>query len=407
MFIQPTELNWKKAFFTIWTGQAVSQLSSSVLQMAIIWYLIADTQSPIIVSLSGIMAFLPQGLLGPFIGVFIDRYNRKVIMIVSDLVVAFASLVLVVSGIFSELPVWLIMLVLLIRSVGMAFHTPSLQTVTPLIVPKNMLAKCSGYSQTLQSISLIVSPGLAAVLFAVLDINYIILIDVVGALIALTTLVIVKVPDRKRENTEIPNVLREAVDGIRELKDKNLVGFMLLGAIFNLFYMPLFVLFPMMPLSYFGMTEWHAGLVEIVFGIGMLVGAGGLSFWGGTNNKVYTVMWAVFVIGVSLTISGTLPPSGFVLFAVLSAFLGLATPFVNLQNVVFQQHIDDEYLGRVMSLSGSLMVIATPIGITLSGVMAEFIGIDNLFFILGIFIIVTSFLYWVIPSVRNSDKPNS
>lgn len=406
MFIQPTHLNWKKAFFTIWTGQAISQLSSSVLQMAIVWYLIADTQSPVIVALSGIMAFLPQGLLGPFIGVFIDRYNRKVIMIVSDLVIALASLVLVVIGIFSELSVWLIMLVLFIRSVGTAFHTPSLQAVTPLIVPKNMLVKCSGYSQTLQSISLIVSPALAALLFALLDINYIILIDVVGALIAFATLAIVKIPDRKRENIEVPNILREAMDGIRELKDKKLVGFMLLGALFNLFYMPLFVLFPMMPLSYFGMTEWHAGLVEIVFGIGMLVGAGVLSFWGGPKNKVYTVMGAVFIIGLSLTISGTLPQSGFVIFTVLSAFLGLATPYFNLQNVVFQQHIDDVYLGRVMSLLGSLMVIATPIGIALSGVVAEFLGIENLFFILGLLIIVTSLFYWVIPSVRNCDKTN-
>ncbi|MEG0385595.1 MAG: MFS transporter [Solibacillus sp.] len=405
MFIQSTHSNWKKAFFTIWSGQAISQLSSSVLQMAIVWYLIATTQSPVIVAISGIMAFLPQGLLGPFIGVFIDRYNRKVIMIVSDLVIALASLVLVVVGIFSELPVWLIMLVLFIRSVGAAFHTPSLQAVTPLIVPKDMLAKCSGYSQTLQSVSLIVSPGLAAVLFAVIDINYIILIDVIGALIAFVTLLIVKIPDRKRENTEVPNVLREALDGIRELKDKKLVGFMLLGALFNLFYMPLFVLFPMMPLSYFGMTEWHAGLVEIVFGVGMLVGAGILSFWGGTKNKVYTVMGSVLMIGVSLTISGILPQSGFVLFAVLSAFLGLATPYFNLQNVVFQQRIEEEYLGRVMSLLGSLMVIGTPIGIALSGVMAEYLGIEKVFFILGLLITVTSLLYWIIPSVRNSDKP--
>ncbi len=406
MFIKPTHLNWKKAFFTIWTGQAISQLSSSVLQMAIVWYLIAETHSPIIIALSGIMAFLPQGLLGPFIGVFIDRHNRKVIMIVSDLFIALASLVLVVVGIFSELPVWLIMVVLFSRSIGAAFHLPSLQAVTPLLVPKDMLAKCSGYSQTLQSISLIASPGLAAVLFAVMDINYIILIDVVGALIAFATLVIVKIPHRQREQIEVPNVLREAIDGIRELKDKKLVGFMLLGALFNLFYMPLFVLFPIMPLSYFGMTEWHAGLVEIVFGIGMLVGAGLLSYWGGTQNKVYTVMGAVFIIGVSLTISGTLSPNGFVAFAVLSVLLGLATPYIQLQNVVFQQRIEDEYLGRVLSLSGSLMVIATPIGIALSGVAAEFIGIENLFFILGLLIMGTSVLYWAIPSVRNSDKTN-
>lgn len=407
MLIQPTQSNWKTTFFTIWTGQAFSLLSSSVLQMAIVWYLIADTQSPMIIALSGIMAFLPQGLLGPFIGVFIDRYNRKMIMIFSDLVIALASLVLVIYGIFGELPVWLIMTVLFIRSVGIAFHTPSLQAITPLIVPKEMLAKCAGYSQTFQSVSLIISPVLAAALFAIWEINYIIMLDVAGALIAFLTLVIVRIPKVKSDDVKAPHVLREAMEGIQALKEKNLVVFMLLGALFNLFYMPLFVLFPLMPLSYFGMTEWHAGLVEIIFGIGMLFGAVLLGYWGGTKNRVYTVMGAAFIMGAALAISGALPPNGFVIFAILSVVLGLGTPYFNgIQTVVFQHHIDPQYLGRVMSLSGSLMVIATPLGIAFSGAAAEYIGIENVFLVFGLFMIGTSMLYWMIPSVRKSDEFN-
>lgn len=69
-----------KTFFTIYFGQAVSQLTSSVLQMAIVWYLIAEGASGIIIALSGIMAFLPQGILGLFVGVYIDRHNRKAII---------------------------------------------------------------------------------------------------------------------------------------------------------------------------------------------------------------------------------------------------------------------------------------------------------------------------------------
>lgn len=400
------ENNWKKTFFTIWTGQAFSQLSSSVLQMAIVWDLIANTNSSIILALSGIMAFLPQGLLGPFIGVFIDRYDRKKIMIISDIVIAAASLLLVVAGMFGPLPIWLVMVVLCIRSIGAAFHTPSLQAVTPLIVPTDMLAKCSGYSQTLQSVSLIISPALAAALYAVWDINYIILIDVLGALIALATLLVSRIP--KLDNVEksaVPNVIEEAKDGIKALKRHNLLAFMIICALFSLVYMPIYVLYPMMTLSYFGGTSWHAGFVEIVFGVGMLIGALVLGAWGGFKNKIHTITVSTLLIGLGLLISGLLPVSQFIWFAVLSAIIGFASPFyTGIQTVIFQEKIESEYLGRVMSLVGSLMVISTPVGIAISGFVSEQIGIENLFLVLGIIIIVISLLFVAVPSVRKSGE---
>ena len=69
--------NWKRTFYTIWVGQAFSQLTSSILQFAMIWYLTATTKSGIMLSLSVMMAFLPQGILGLFTGVFIDRFDRR------------------------------------------------------------------------------------------------------------------------------------------------------------------------------------------------------------------------------------------------------------------------------------------------------------------------------------------
>ena len=112
-----------KTFFTIYFGQAVSQLTSSVLQMAIVWYLIAKGASGVVIALSGIMAFLPQGILGLFVGVYIDRHSRKAIMIWSDLLIAGAGLFLVIAGLFGKLSIALIMLVLALRSVGTAFRS--------------------------------------------------------------------------------------------------------------------------------------------------------------------------------------------------------------------------------------------------------------------------------------------
>lgn len=395
--------NINKTFLIVYTGQAISQLTSSILQMAIVWYLITETNSSNIVALSGIVGFLPQGVLGLFIGVYIDRFDRKKIMIISDLLIASASLSLSVSGFFGEISIPLIMIVLFIRSVGTAFHVPSLQAITPLIVSKDELPKYSGYSQTLQSISLLLSPVLASFFFSIWSLQAIVMLDVLGAIIGVFTLCIVTIPKIKIdfENTKI-NIILEMKEGIATLKKNKLFNFMLLGAAFSIVYIPIFVLYPMMTLSYFGKNQWYAGAIEVVFAIGMLIGSLVLSVTGGGKRKIITIAFFCFIIGISLSTSGILGKNMFIGFALCSTLLGVATPFYQgLQVVVFQQKIQEEYLGRVMSLSGSLMAIGTPIGIGLSGVISDKIGVENFFLYSGIIIVFVSILYL---TIQTSEK---
>ena len=395
--------NINKTFLIVYTGQAISQLTSSILQMAIVWYLITETNSSNIVALSGIVGFLPQGVLGLFIGVYIDRFDRKKIMIISDLLIASASLSLSVSGFFGEISIPLIMIVLFIRSVGTAFHVPSLQAITPLIVSKDELPKYSGYSQTLQSISLLLSPVLASFFFSIWSLQAIVMLDVLGAIIGVFTLCIVTIPKIKIdfENTKI-NIILEMKEGIATLKKNKLFNFMLLGAAFSIIYIPIFVLYPMMTLSYFGKNQWYAGAIEVVFAIVMLIGSLVLSVTGGGKRKIITIAFFCFIIGISLSTSGILGKNMFIGFALCSTLLGVATPFYQgLQVVVFQQKIQEEYLGRVMSLSGSLMAIGTPIGIGLSGVISDKIGVENFFLYSGIIIVFISILYL---TIQTSEK---
>ena len=145
--------NWKLKFYTIWAGQAVSLITSAILQMA---------RSAMVLSMASLVGFLPYAVFGPAIGVLVDRHDRKKIMIGADLIIAAAGAVLAIVALYMELPIWMVMVVLFIRSIGTAFHTPALNAVTPLLVPEEQLTKCAGYSQSLQSISYIVSPAVAA-----------------------------------------------------------------------------------------------------------------------------------------------------------------------------------------------------------------------------------------------------
>ena len=140
-------------------------------------------------------------------------------MIGADLIIAAAGAVLAIVAFYMELPVWMVMIVLFIRSIGTAFHTPALSSVTPLLVPEEQLTKCAGYSQSLQSISYIVSPAVAALLYSVWDLNAIIAIDVLGAVIASITVAIVRIPKLgDRVQSLEPNFIREMKEGIVVLR---------------------------------------------------------------------------------------------------------------------------------------------------------------------------------------------
>lgn len=132
-------------------GQSVSLITSGILQMSIIFYLTAKTNSAMVLSIATLMGFLPQAVIGPFAGTFVDRHSRKGVMIGADLMIAATGGFLAVVSIFMELPIWLIMLVLFVRSIGNAFHSPASSAVTPLMVPQDQLTKCAGYNQTMQA----------------------------------------------------------------------------------------------------------------------------------------------------------------------------------------------------------------------------------------------------------------
>lgn len=399
--------NWKRNFFTIWTGQAFSQLSSSVLQFAIVWYLTDKTGSAMVLSVAMMMGFLPQGILGLFIGVFIDRYSRKRIMIISDLLISVASFVMVIAGWMGVLTTKLILVVLLLRSVGSAFHNPCLQAVTPQIVPPDQLTKCSGYSQAVESVSMILSPVIAAVLYSSWSLSRIVFLDVIGALIAVFTLGIAVIPELEQdEKVGKVQVLREAKEGLQILMtNKGMLGLVLIGSIYTLAMMPISALFPLMSMSYFNGTSTNASIVEVVFSVGLLFGSLILARWGATKNRIYTIIGSFLLMSLSLFISGILPPSGFYAFVVCSWLMGVSGPFYwGTYTPLLQSNFEAKYLGRVLSLSSSIRLLSGPIGLAASGILAEKYGANKWFLVAGGLVLLASFLCIVVPSVRNCDN---
>lgn len=136
--------DWKKTLGIIFTGQVFSLLTSSLVQFALIWYLTYKTGSAIVLAISTIVALVPQMILGPFVGVWIDRLDRRKVMMGADSFIAIASLILgILFLIQGEVSTILIYAILFIRSLGSTFHSPSFQASIPLIAPEDKLVKVS------------------------------------------------------------------------------------------------------------------------------------------------------------------------------------------------------------------------------------------------------------------------
>lgn len=188
--------NWKKQFITIYLGQAFSILGSAAVQFAVIWWLTIQTESAITLTIASIVSFLPNMLIGPFAGVWIDRYNRRRVIIAADGLVALSSVILGAAFLIMQSPpVWFIYMILFLRGVGNTFHAPAMQAAIPTLVPADMLTKAGGWGNMIQSVSTMLGPVLGAALMAFMHISAIMLVDILGAVFAIICLMFVKIPD--------------------------------------------------------------------------------------------------------------------------------------------------------------------------------------------------------------------
>ena len=139
--------SWKQTFAIIWSGQLVSILSSSVVAYAIVFWMSLETRSPEVLALSAISGMLPQALLGLFVGVYVDRWDRKRTMILADSFIALCTLGLAVLFWLDAAELWHVYLLLACRSVGSAFHVPAMQASVPLLAPASQLTRIAGVNQ--------------------------------------------------------------------------------------------------------------------------------------------------------------------------------------------------------------------------------------------------------------------
>lgn len=394
--------DWKKIFSIIWTGQVFSTLSSAIVGYAVIFWLSVETGSAEVLAFATIAALLPQLVLGLFTGVYIDRWDRKRTMIIADIFIAACTAVIGVLFYTGDVKISHIYLLLALRSAGSAFHIPAMQASIPLLAPQTELMRIAGINHIIQSVSTIAGPALAALFVSTIDMTYILLFDVAGALIACSTLMMVSIPNPERNMAAgAPNIRREMIEGMKEIYCKpGLLWLFVFAVLAAVFIMPIAALFPLMTLNHFSGNTYHMSIVEIAWGIGMLLGGTLMGLKRLRINKIILINTMHILLGLSFVFSGLLPVSGFVFFTVFTMAGGLAMAiFSGSFTVVLQTLVDPAALGRVFSMHGSLTLLPAMLGLLATGFIADNIGIGNAFVISGIGIGIVGILSFCMPPV--------
>ncbi len=387
---------WQKQFFTIACGQTVSLIGSSAVQFALIWWMAQETASPMMLSLAGLVAFLPQLFLGPIAGVWIDRMKRKYVVIGADLFIGLVAAVFAIFFAIGQPPVWTVCLVLGIRAIGNVFHTPAIQALIPMLVPQNALMQANGWSQFMQSGAFMLGPVVGALLFGAFSMPVILLTDFIGSLVASITVAVVKIQEPGRNNVHYPNFLRELREGIAVFRMRpQLLHILLNAGICMIFYMPLSSLYPLMSSDYFHVNAFHGSIVEFCYAAGMMLSALWMGRLHSDRDKLQIARGGLIGLGTIVLLCGLLPAQYlfFWLFACLCFFMGACGNVYGLPIMTYmQEHIPEEALGRAFSLMGSMMSIAMPLGLLIAGPCAERFGVAFWFFISGIIMFAVTLL---------------
>ncbi|MFL7791264.1 MAG: MFS transporter, partial [Anaerolineae bacterium] len=413
---------WKIPFFSIWTGQQISLVGSRAVRFAVIFWLAKQMEAsspddaPIVLSLTMLASVVPQALVSLLAGAYVDRWNRRLVMLIADSIVALASLWLAymfwveaVQG-GTTVQTWHIYIVMMIRSLATAFHLPAMTASTSLMVPEEHLPRVAGFNQTMTGLLDMIGLPIGAFLFEALPPFGFVFFDVVTALPAVLTLAVVRIPQPRREvkrkpDGSEPHILHDIWEGIRYVW--HWPGAMLLVGMGMLIY---FVLAPtaalpsLLVIRHFDGGAHETAWFELSWGIGVLLGGVILGVWGGFRRRIYTPLVGLALLGVGFIVVGLAPPGAFWLAMAGNFVAGfMNSMIVGSMYAVLQANIDEDMQGRVFTLIGLSMATGF-VSLLIAGPVTNLVGVQLWYLIGGLACLVLGCAAFFVPAIVRIEQ---
>ncbi len=396
-----------RSFTFLWIGQVVSLIGSAMTWFAFtIWAWEVTGKASALATIS-FFAFLPTVLFSPVAGAFVDRWNRKLVMLLSDLATAIGTLTVFLIYTFGDLQIWHIYTVSILAGFFTAFQYPAYAAAVTTMLSKEDYARAEGMLGSARALSGILAPIFAAALLGVIGLSGVMLIDLATFLFAFGTLSFIQIPQPKQTATGLRGkgtLWQEIVFGFGYINQKDslrtlTVLFMVVG-----FFLAIgATLMAPLVLGGTGNDELALATVQSTGAVGGVVGAVILSLWGGTKRRIHNVLLGgvgACLLGITwLGLGRTV-----VLWAVGGFFFAFFEPFVEGGNIaIWQVKVPADVQGRVFSARHLLVQVPYLFGILAAGYLAEGFSIPLVLIVTGTAGALAFLLGYVVPPVRDAE----
>jgi MFS family permease len=364
------------AFTLVWLGQIVSVLATNMTQFGFTIWVYEKTGSATALGLMQVFFITPFLIISPFAGVMVDRHNRKLMMMVSDLGAGLATVGLLILQALGLLQLWHLYVFSVIAGLGNAFQWPAYSAAISTMVPKEQYGRANGMMSLVEMGPGVIAPLLAGALLPIIHLTGIMLMDVITFVSAIAVLFVVHVPQppRTAEGRQGQgSIWKEAAYGFRYIFARpSLLGLQLVFFCGNLFAGIAFTVFAPMILARTGNNSVIFGTVQSVGAVGGVIGGVIMSAWGGFKRRVHGVLlgWMLASMGgVMLGLGRGLwfwGPAAFLIFCF--------TPLINGSNqAIWQAKVAPDVQGRVFAARRLIAWFTNPITPLIAGPLADFV----------------------------------
>lgn len=381
-------------FRLLWGGQIVSNFGDAVTQLTLVLYInrLTNGNTQAIAGLLIALA-LPMATLGLVAGVFVDRWDRKRTMVVSDLLRGVLTMGFVAAAIWQQL--WLIYVLAFLHATVSSFFGPARGAVIPLIVPKDGLLAANSLSQTTMVFIRVLGTAVAGFLVGALNtFTPAFLIDAASFFISVLFIVRLALPETKREdvveetavNTKL--ILAQLSDGIKLIAGSRiLIGIMVAISITMLGLGAVNVLLAPMLVNEMGLPETWFGGLELAQTVGMIISGATITALAARFKPTNLISIALILTGVVLAFFAAIN-NIWPMFPALF-LLGLTVPPVNAGiSTIMQTSVDNQILGRVTGALHAAIQTSNLLSMFLAGVVAAAVGTRSVFLISGIIVVI-------------------
>lgn len=378
---------WQRKIVLFLTAQTISLFGSSLVQYAIIWHITLTTSSGLMTTISTVCGFLPQIAVSLFAGVWIDRYNRKKMIMLADGIIASATLVMAVLFLCGYQHIGLLFILLLIRSAGTGVQSPAVNAMIPQIVPTDRLMEVNGVNSSISSLMMFLSPAASGLILSITTIEAAFLIDVITAVIGIGIMLCIAVPSHTDSASLSKSNWHEIKQGFVYLNNhawiKRLLVFLF---IVSILISPAAFLTPLMVSRSFGGEVWRLTASEMTFSAGAIAGGIVIAAWGGFRNRMHTTIAACACYGLLMIGLGVAPI--FVMYLLFNFLIGTTMPCFNSPiTVLLQEKVESSMHGRVFSLVQVSYSCALPLGMMLFGPLGDIVRVESILVFAGILVI--------------------